>query len=971
MAEDAGGGKIPPGIEPFSVSMNNMKALGLKTGEGITDVVEFKVLSKADVIADCDAQGFLSSFTPLRKKIEAYVGEEILIVADLGCSYKEMCNFYWCSSEETFKKHMEDFNESGGAGAQDAKGGAELEEKLVKYISVVRISTDKKIDTVACLATDDKKDDHKELTEKLVKEQPDVFGTRPYRFRDSEYCDYMAMGVKIDDENYAMESTLVVAAAFGKLMSHLAEPELALSIEQSFKFQAGIKADQVEKAVYYEFNNDVKEHFEKLVEQFEGEGEDPDDIIPEYEEKPLIGKREWTPLTRGEVLKFDESAKEEDRPKRRPEWVFKTPNIEDSRVVNTRPLMEFTASKRRKEFAWEYMFEDADEEPVQGFKKTEMKEFGIFEKLDIDMGFQCVNPTQETASQTSWSRKVNKIVQAGPRSLTPRKIAERLASKELAAFLKSSISTCKHFLDSNNVLDLFQDEFQCLESVDSTVGRNSESNLKSMNQLRVTEMPPRRVCDVMWHPTMTGMVAFACGSNLDVEKTIELAGKVMWTSIIMWNLNNLLSPRLRLAVPGDVQCFKINPQNPYIVVAGIETGQVIMFDLSTAEINGKDVYAPTLGDGAENSKKVPAFSCKVLSVLQVSHSRAVRDMHWLPKGVSINRKGQYSYNPEAEAAQFFATTSTDGYMLFWDVKLKEGHHADGSVDKNIRWGPTFKLNLIQEGAKLSLAATRFAWMASETNKMRMSIVTEAGEVAFGNWACMADAKGEGPPVRPIETLAKVHNQECVSVLQSPHFPDICMTVGDWTFSLWKEGCDEPLFTSSCADAYLTCAAWSPSRPGVIIMGKSNGVLDIWILIDQIHKPVMYRSVRANSEICSLSFWSRKGRSSMMHGDQLLAVGDFTGTLHVFSVPLILMRPAPNEKEAMRQWYDYEIQRLGYVQKRADVNAADDSNEVKKPEEKKKGEKTGQTEEEIAETKEKEYQEMLSQFREKFFPKPEE
>jgi len=109
----------------------------------------------------------------------------------------------------------------------------------------------------------------------------------------------------------------------------------------------------------------------------------------------------------------------------------------------------------------------------------------------------------------------------------------------------------------------------------------------------------------------------------------------------------------------------------------------------------------------------------------------------------------------------------------------------------------------------------------------------------------------------------------------------------------------------------------------------------------------------------------------MHGDQLLAVGDFTGTLHVFSVPLILMRPAPNEKEAMRQWYDYEIQRLGYVQKRADVNAADDSNEVKKPEEKKKGEKTGQTEEEIAETKEKEYQEMLSQFREKFFPKPEE
>eukprot|EP00471_Norrisiella_sphaerica_P004450 CAMPEP_0184484094 /NCGR_PEP_ID=MMETSP0113_2-20130426/5811_1 /TAXON_ID=91329 /ORGANISM="Norrisiella sphaerica, Strain BC52" /LENGTH=976 /DNA_ID=CAMNT_0026864905 /DNA_START=41 /DNA_END=2971 /DNA_ORIENTATION=+ len=962
--------KIPPGIEPFSISMGQMEKLGLKSGEDITDIYEFKVYDKAYVKEDMEKNGFMSAFHNLRKKIEAYSGDKIFIVADLECTYVEMCNFFWCSTEETFKEYSAKFEEE--MGDEDGKKGEKGKSKqmLVKYLAILRIDTEKKVDTLCHFASDEKKDEHKEIVELIVKDclasgEPDIFGTRPYRKKDNDYCDYMAHGVKIDDENYAMESQLVVAAAFGKLFSNLAEPELALSLEKMFKYQAGIKADQCERAIYHEFDEKTKPHFEKVVVQFEDEADDPNEVIPEYVEIPLVAQKEWVNLTMEDVKNLDKNASPETIPERRSAWAFKMPTVEELKATNTRRLKKFFMSKPRREFAWDTMFEDVDEETTASFPRAENENFN-FKRQDLDIGFQCAPSSAEASTQTSWARKINKMHQVVPRRYTPKEIEGMLSSKELSSFVKSKMGICKHFLQSNFVVDLFNDEFVCLADVESSVGKNVENNFKSMNQLRVPGMPPRRICDIAWHPTVKGMVAFACGANLDNDKLLELSGKVMWTSIIMWNLNNLLSPRLRLAVPGDVQCFKINKENPYLIVAGLETGQVIMWDLTEAQIDGEDVYAtkkeekapPNNDNSQTNSSAIPSFACKATSVLQVSHQRPVSDLQWLPKGVTIDRKGCYRTDPDAKQAQFFATVATDGFMYFWDVKLKESHNADGSIDKNLRWGPSCKLPLLQEGAKVNLSGKKFAFLTDANDKTRLVVVTETGEMAFGNFAIEpAGEGGGGGVVQAVETLTKAHCLSCVAVQQSPHFPDICLTVGDWTFSIWKKGFDEPIFTSPAAEAYLTVGCWSPTRAGLIVVGRADGIMDIWILIDQIHKPVLHRTVRANIELTSIRFWN--GRSSQ----QLLAIGDFAGTLHIFSVPRILMRPAPNEKRAMKEWYEHEVQRLAYVQKRKESRPAEKEDEKKddKKEDKKR------SEDEVLEEKEKEYQELLKMFREKLLP----
>jgi hypothetical protein len=67
---------------------------------------------------------------------------------------------------------------------------------------------------------------------------------------------------------------------------------------------------------------------------------------------------------------------------------------------------------------------------------------------------------------------------------------------------------------------------------------------------------------------------------------------------------------------------------------------------------------------------------------------------------------------------------------------------------------------------------------------------------------------------------------------SPFFDDIILTIHDFNFSIWKENIDIPLFSSLIVKgAMITCGAFSPFRPGVVIIGRTDGKLDIWDFID--------------------------------------------------------------------------------------------------------------------------------------------
>jgi len=104
----------------------------------------------------------------------------------------------------------------------------------------------------------------------------------------------------------------------------------------------------------------------------------------------------------------------------------------------------------------------------------------------------------------------------------------------------------------------------------------------------------------------------------------------------------------------------------------------------------------------------------------------------------------------------------------------------------------------------------------------------------------------------IEWIETDHTRPCKGVHKSPFFNDLYVTMGDWSFRIWKADSQRPVYTSSSSSSYLSCVRWSISRPAVLLIGKIDGTLDIWDFTDTSHKPSM-TLVCGPSRITSMEF----------------------------------------------------------------------------------------------------------------------
>ena len=93
-------------------------------------------------------------------------------------------------------------------------------------------------------------------------------------------------------------------------------------------------------------------------------------------------------------------------------------------------------------------------------------------------------------------------------------------------------------------------------------------------------------------------------------------------------------------------------------------------------------------------------------------------------------------------------------------------------------------------------------------------------------------------------------RSCVGLDRSPFFDDIILAINDYSFYLYKEGIKDPIFQSyNQKNTMITCGAFSPFRAGMIIIGRSDGFIDIWDFMDQTHKETMSHSVVACGISC--------------------------------------------------------------------------------------------------------------------------
>lgn len=143
-----------------------------------------------------------------------------------------------------------------------------------------------------------------------------------------------------------------------------------------------------------------------------------------------------------------------------------------------------------------------------------------------------------------------------------------------------------------------------------------------------------------------------------------------------------------------------------------------------------------------------------------------------------------------------------------------------------------------------------------------------------------------------------------------------MTIHDFHFAIWKtsiESQETPIYRSAMTfGSHNTCGAFSPSRPGVIFVTRTDGI-DVWDFLDQSNKPSI--TILASSPITYFRFQVIKDRQKRKL-KQYMAYGDQTeGTLYLYEVPANLANMQDDELNAIKEFWDTEIRKCDYVRDR--------------------------------------------------------
>ncbi|KAK5869587.1 hypothetical protein PBY51_024292 [Eleginops maclovinus] len=366
-----------------------------------------------------------------------------------------------------------------------------------------------------------------------------------------------------------------------------------------------------------------------------------------------------------------------------------------------------------------------------------------------------------------------------------------------------------------------------------------------------------------------------------------------------------------------------------------------------------------LDDHKEN--KTPVVRYCAVSALESSHKAPITDVQWLPPTFEVTRVGlavENKYNVSAQVV----TCSPDCSLMFWDVRVTKllsqsasdrRQNADQNTSYGVpdtfqhldrTWKPLFRVSLPKidtggEYAPLKFSMELYTCNGNNTDRTkeeanendgnskvipdysqlrvpsaktlatledvntRLYVGTEDGEVVYTDWKLMKDDSGRMQSAKPLHCFS-IHHWLVNTVQRSPFYKDIILTTGSWNFAIWKEGVMEgPIVTSPSSEQVCTAGCWSLSRPAVFFIGKDDGSIEVWNLLEKTGEPLQVHAHITDAKITCIKPWTA---SSKQH---FLAVTDDRGMVRVLEIPKTLYDPSRSEKFSVKKYFKLEEDRL--------------------------------------------------------------
>jgi WD40 repeat protein len=356
----------------------------------------------------------------------------------------------------------------------------------------------------------------------------------------------------------------------------------------------------------------------------------------------------------------------------------------------------------------------------------------------------------------------------------------------------------------------------------------------------------KSIACVCWHPSQKGVLAVSCVQRSTFEERIQKGFSIRskQSLALIWSFYDPIHPQLILEAAEDVSAFAFHPQQPHIIAGGCVNGQIVVWDISgtlyvcmwsmvfwwrfnfcfALRTEFQEKMKNKKREETEENKNVDVDIIKFIAVSSVeySHRSAISDILWSP--IEVNHNGEIikKEGEDANASQL-VSTGLDGNVMFWDIRYKKELKA---LDQN--WRPTFKVPLLSLDCTFDYGLMK---IAMDPNSSRIWCATEEGDVIQGDWLVDKQDSEKGASSK-VEAVCGIHYAPVNDVLRSPFFPDILLSVGGWSCQIWQDKGTTPLISSAPSSTHYCCGAWSPTRPGVFFIGRSDGYVEIWDVLDR-------------------------------------------------------------------------------------------------------------------------------------------
>ncbi|XP_011872184.1 PREDICTED: WD repeat-containing protein 63-like [Vollenhovia emeryi] len=495
--------------------------------------------------------------------------------------------------------------------------------------------------------------------------------------------------------------------------------------------------------------------------------------------------------------------------------------------------------------------------------------------------------------------------EGGSREVSEIEAEQKPAEKSpLELFLEARAPEMIEAVCYNTVVNVHVDDIETLAQREFEAARPPDeigcAERFSLVDLRFTA--GKVISDASWHPGLVEYVAVSyvaatprgtVPATSSVERGVASRPE---PAVLLWSLADSLRPRLSLWCHPQVYCVSFCPMNSDFVIGGSASGQVVVWNIHGRMEDGDVEDRADIRLDFWSQDTVSVTDASVVSDRDHSHELPIHRIQWLPNNYRIEPSGKLTRLSTSSSCQFL-TISEDGVVAIWDLlrySVTSQLKPSDREDLNGVFRPTYRLDVRPPEnpsftpLQLCLPSiSAFQQGDRRRNELDSTDVDGAKRLwigtAQGHFACCTwegqvfDVETSALEGCKLVNCSSAHDGPVVSILRSPHFSDVLLTMGGRVFAIWKDDyLDLPLFRRKSNCAYTACC-WG-NRPGTFLMGTSLGELEIWDIKRRAHEPVLTQTI-SRQPITLLSL-----QESCKHGSKLIGAGDCNSAFRIFEEP---------------------------------------------------------------------------------------